>query len=276
MDDKLFENGTVNNELDAYLLGFLYADGYITRLYKGVYNSVGVTLSVKDEAYLKIIACYFHSKITYSYTSVNGNRYKCVRFCKHDPSLVKVLINLGVIPHKTYEISDRIISSVPSNLIHHFIRGFFDGDGSIYQVEKKKCKASYGIGFVTFNRALLEHIQTILSKKCELPAKAIRMEKEKYARLNYGGNVILDKIKKFLYSDATIFLERKKKLFDKVIPVLGRNGYRGVRWLSKNKKWTANYKRIYLGIYEDKQDAINCIRQYEQKHFPIGKMDAKQ
>lgn len=178
MDDELFENGIVNNETDAYLLGFLYADGYITRLYKGIYKSVGITLSIKDAAYLKKIARYFHSEITYSRTSINGKYYKCVRFCKHDPSLVKTLMCLGVIPHKTYEISARIIAAVPSNLVHHFIRGFFDGDGSIYRVEKKKCKASYGIGFVTFNRALLEHIQTILSERCELPSKVIRMEKK--------------------------------------------------------------------------------------------------
>jgi hypothetical protein len=49
------------------------------------------------------------------------------------------------------------------------------------------------------------------------------------------------------------------------------SGYPGIIWHKKAKKWMAdimiNYKKIYLGLFETKQDAINIRKQAEIKYF---------
>ena len=64
MIPKLYENGKVNNEIEAYLLGFFYADGYIA--YKGKerknHHMFGITLSYKDRIFLNKIAKLLSTK----------------------------------------------------------------------------------------------------------------------------------------------------------------------------------------------------------------------
>ena len=49
------------------------------------------------------------------------------------------------------------------------------------------------------------------------------------------------------------------------------SGIRGVYWHKKHKKWQANLqingKLIYLGLYSNKEDAINARKQAELKYF---------
>lgn len=50
-----------------------------------------------------------------------------------------------------------------------------------------------------------------------------------------------------------------------------KSGVTGVVWHNKNKKWiaqiTVNYKTIYLGSFENKEDAINARKEAEDKYF---------
>jgi hypothetical protein len=77
----LYKNGVVNNEIDAYLLGFLYADGCVTNKYKGVYKSISISLSIKDKSFLEQIAKYFGVNIkgdVYGYSYFNGYELKMI------------------------------------------------------------------------------------------------------------------------------------------------------------------------------------------------------
>jgi len=55
--------------------------------------------------------------------------------------------------------------------------------------------------------------------------------------------------------------------------LLGRNksGVTGVRWIQSNQKWmaqiTKDKKQIYLGYFEDKQDAIEARKEAVIKYF---------
>lgn len=48
------------------------------------------------------------------------------------------LINLGCIPRKTLVLKFPNESTVPKQLIKHFIRGYMDGDGCISTYYKKR------------------------------------------------------------------------------------------------------------------------------------------
>ena len=52
--------------------------------------------------------------------------------------VIENLKNLGVLPGKIENLSLPKLSIVPKDLYHHFIRGFFDGDGTVCKNSSKK------------------------------------------------------------------------------------------------------------------------------------------
>lgn len=55
------------------------------------------------------------------------------------------------------------------------------------------------------------------------------------------------------------------------LPKNNTSGYKGVYWQKSAKKWQAEIeiraKRIYLGIFENKEDAIKARKEAEEKYF---------
>ena len=146
-----------------------------------------------------------NAKISYvkSNNSVRLGIYSSERFFN---SLVK----LGITPNKSLRIRKIII---PNNLINHFIRGIFDGDGSISG--KKITHVQFQIAGY---KPLLKQIQEILIKKCDVNRVKIYplnyKKKGKALRLQYTGSQIF-RILNFLYKKSTnqTRLERKYKKY---------------------------------------------------------------
>ncbi len=256
---QLFLNSKINNEIDAFLLGFLYADGFVTGKYKGQYKALGVTLSKKDESFLCKIASLLETSVK---TSKQG-KYEIAKCYKYNPSLVQVLQYFGFSGTKSYDQID-ILKHVPNNLLHHFIRGFFDGDGSIYKSEKEGYKNTYAIGFVGMNKVLFKDLSLILSKILNKEVN-FRMEKGKYCRIRVKGNPSLIKIRDYLYKDATIFLDRKRDIFYTLKTTNGKFGQIGLSYCKRRDRWISSYKNKYLGIFKTKSEAINSIKKHENE-----------
>ena len=64
----LFQNHQINNELDAYLLGFFYADGTITDFSYGKYRLFSIALSEKDKDFLQWICDVINENLNKNYT----------------------------------------------------------------------------------------------------------------------------------------------------------------------------------------------------------------
>jgi hypothetical protein len=136
-------------------------------------------------------------------------------------------------------------------LVNHFIRGFFDGDGCIiYRKGKTTNRLHFSI-VGTLN--MIENIMNIFYKKLQ-----IRPRKIYSSKISPVFNLFVDhkndilKVQKFLYENATIFLERKKKIFDnysndKFGDITSKK--RGICFRKSTNKWRAyyydfNWKRI--------------------------------
>ena len=90
-----------------------------------------------------------------------------------DAHVVETLNLLGVIPNKTYDSKDScVFDNVPNEFKHHFIRGYFDGDGTICLTNEKK----FVSGFVGMNLCLLEEIQKWLNMNGLKSLTKIRIE----------------------------------------------------------------------------------------------------
>ena len=126
---NFFKN--IHTEIQAYLLGFIYADGFITkdRYYLGIH----VTKTDKwiIDMFMKYInpdgKLYEHEGNAFI---SRGKTYKAkdaIRLTIGSSIIVKDLEELGVSNSKSWK--ELHIPEIPKNLIKYFILGYFDGDG---------------------------------------------------------------------------------------------------------------------------------------------------
>jgi intein-encoded DNA endonuclease-like protein len=200
----------IDSEDKAYLLGFLYADGNVCK------NVMQICLHSKDIEVLE----YFKNSLKSNHKIVNDRGYK--RFRIGNEELISDLNKLGVIERKTFDIKFPNSKILPEYLIRHFIRGYFDGDGSInYSITKKYQYLNWSFGIIScFD--FISQVNLIISHNCNIRLATLEREKRRnnpIYTIRHGGHSKskLKKIYNFLYEDASIFLKRKKEKFEYII-----------------------------------------------------------
>ena len=103
----------------AYVLGYWWADGGMLR----TPQSWRVTFTSKDGEHLQRIA---H---TIDVGKVMPTNNACYRLTLYRKSMYDDLLELGGIPNKSLTT---IWHAPPPEFLRHFVRGFMDGDGSLY------------------------------------------------------------------------------------------------------------------------------------------------
>ena len=102
---------------------------------------------------------------------------------------------------------------IPSSLMSHFIRGMFDGDGSISG--KKITHVQF---MIAGYKPLLEQIQDVLIKACGInKIRIYPLYKSEASKLQYTGSQIF-RILDFIYKDSAsrTRLERKYRKYIKL------------------------------------------------------------
>ena len=209
----------INTEEKAYWLGFLYADGEIVCM--GHY-ALRLGLSIKDYSHiaaLRDIICPNMPIIEYDALETKYHRYHRsarVTFCSKE--LVESLISAKCFPSKEQCLSIPF-DIVPKNLIRHFIRGFFDGDGSTSAY--KGTHRAY-ISFLSASKQIIKEIRDIMINEVGLNPTKLYCNKrsENGMTLYFFRNSAKKDIAKFyayIYRDATICLERKKRIVENVL-----------------------------------------------------------
>ena len=261
----------IDTEEKSYWLGFLYADGHVSKPSRKQKN-VTLGLAPKDSNHVKKFAKIFNANYGI-YSRGKNDPFKIFLCTITSEKMWKDLYNNGFSNNKTTVDSDETMNFVPDNLFHHFIRGFFDGDGSISMGKK---------GSIIFNivgvKSVLERIKKYLLKKCLINDVNIFPKKNiKYVSvLEWSGIFQLNKIYNVLYKDATVYLERKKERFEianKRIEKINKNKtskYRGVCYTGYSYTSTIynNKKLIQLGCYKNEEEAAKA---YDNALIELGK-----
>lgn len=196
----------INTEAKAYFLGLLYADGNI---YK---NKLSISLQDKDKHILETFKnSILATNPIYKITKKEANRQLQWELSISGKNIVQDLLTHGLYPNKGFSLT--FPTTIPDYLIHHFIRGYFDGDGCIYHNPKRY---DYLFSIVATKEVNIG-IQDILIKILHLnktnlynPPKMIN--KNLYILTYQGGNSVR-KIRDYLYKNATIYLQRKYDKF---------------------------------------------------------------
>jgi len=194
----------IDTEEKAYLLGFLFADGYINE--KLFY--VDITLHMKDKEILNIFVKYLYpegrplSKIRKNY----------LRLIINSKVLVSNLVKHGCMQAKTFKIK---FPEIPNILQKDFIRGYFDGDGCISS-SNDSLTISF-IGTIEF----LDKLNKILDNNCNLNEtiydKRYKERDNNIRSLRFGGNIIINRIYHYIYDNSNLYLKRKKDVFLEVL-----------------------------------------------------------
>lgn len=210
----------IDNEHKAYWLGYLFADGCIykaaTTNFGKEYFVVQLSLGIADISVLERLKSDIEidKKI---YVGTYKSKNKCGEYCRLGISSNKMasdLMKIGCVPRKSQIVK---FPEIRKDLERHFIRGFFDGNGSIYASERKNVRIS-GIarkdwGFC-FNSTsyMLNSIKDILNENNIHTSKIRPGHGNVYVLEGCSRNSIRN-LYHYLYDNSTIFLERKKDKF---------------------------------------------------------------
>lgn len=223
-NENYFE--TIDTEDKAYWLGFLYADGYIQSSSNGN-KKFGVSLSKKDIEHLnKLNKCLESNYPIKEYKVGKSGYVEGTPYCRlliTSKKMTDDLINKGCVEHKTNIIKFPTLNQVPKKLTRHFIRGYFDGDGSIYFTKGNKNIEQYSIDFLGTDDFLLSVMdifikENIIDRKYKLEK---RKEGQVVSRFRFGGNGAALKFCHYIYDDATIYLDRKFERYQELLKLLG-------------------------------------------------------
>lgn len=198
----------IDTQEKAYWLGMLFADGCVTKYEKkGDHNSL--ELSLKDKEHVKKFIEFLGE--TKEPKEKKIGPYISYRYYVSSKELVADLIEKGCTPKKSLTLTFPKEDVLPTDLRRHFIRGYFDGDGSI---TVKFGKRDYYISSLLGTEEFLEDVQEILLQENVINKKTSYRKHGKAYGFQKSGRQQLLKIKKYLYpNETTIYLERKFKIF---------------------------------------------------------------
>lgn len=203
----------IDNELKAYLLGYLFADGFVG---DEKYNNIVFSQKKEDAEAVKLL------KKSIEYTGdlrifkprissfENSSDQVAINFSSMH--MANTLRNCGLSKKEFYDKFPKLNNV----LMRHFIRGFFDGDGSITLTRSTyKDKIYYGGAFnIIINKKLVNSFLNLFNE-IHFTIDQSKTDYMVYLKCNSKKSIKL--IYNYFYKDSKYFLSRKKKKFDEII-----------------------------------------------------------
>ncbi|AKM83049.1 hypothetical protein A2422_04385 [Candidatus Woesebacteria bacterium RIFOXYC1_FULL_31_51] len=196
----------------AYILGFITADGNICR----TGNSHMIQIACDDKDIIEKIKIELSCDTPIQIRSrLNGKSSYQLRFS--DKHIYQNLIKLGITPRKSLTIKPPI--KIPHVFINDYIRGFFDGDGSVWISKRTRQERLVSV-FYTASIKMIKFIFEIIKNNFPLfTGKIQRILTPKKNRFYYSitlGHRDSLLLYKYMYKGSKIFSNRKHNIFKKI------------------------------------------------------------
>lgn len=200
----------------AYILGFITADGVIAK------GQQVVSISQKEKAILEEIREELGSN-----QPLYKNEHTGVHLLNLNSKVIKDdLLNIhGITPNKSFTVQ---FPKVPEEYLHHFIRGYFDGDGNIYE-------RGFFVSFVGGSYSFMNTLLLVLRNNGFNP---ILTSKDKHFRVYVSGRRTIQLFANWIYNNKGLYLKRKYDQFQKEKTK--------IKHLEDKNKKEPTYKRIFL------------------------------
>ncbi|MFH0884874.1 MAG: LAGLIDADG family homing endonuclease [Candidatus Micrarchaeota archaeon] len=188
----------------AYVLGWLFSDGNVDPKMR----TFRLKLAIKDIGILRKIRYALGSNarigiVNQALPSKKSiNQYALLAI--HSRNMCMDLLALGCTPKKTNKF---IIPGMPSSVARHFIRGYFDGDGSISFNRPNTIR----LRIVSSNAGIIYWMADVFRESLNIPRNIKKVENIWQCEY-YGNNARA--ICSWMYSDCgELYLERKRKRY---------------------------------------------------------------
>ena len=188
----------------AYLLGYILGDGNIN-IRRNNYYTLNITS--KDYKHIEQIANIFSDDIKIS-KHIKNNKYVAWSINIVDQDVCKCLVELGIKPRKSYVDSSINFEWLGDNL-NHFIRGLIDSDGCIRIKNGNQLEIT-----IAGHESYIKEIFNYMSNQWSL----YEPKNEHITIINkLWSNTDKRDFYKYLYTNATIWLQRKRDIYDDYI-----------------------------------------------------------
>ena len=144
----------------AYAIGLIAADGSLSK------NGRHISFTSKDRELAEVYrTCLGLSDITIGQKQ-NGSRSEARYFVVQfgDVLFYQFLEAIGLHPNKSCTLGPL---SIPDEFFFDFLRGEWDGDGTIHRSQDKRWRSSFvvSLGFASGSRTFLEWLQTSITSR---------------------------------------------------------------------------------------------------------------
>lgn len=210
----------IDTEEKAYWLGFIWADGYSARK-----STWFLCIQIKDiehlEKFVSTIKYDGHIKFpknsgSFSNSSKMGRLTICRKYlCDRINLLGRNNIDLR-------------IPDIPKDLKRHFIRGYFDGDGSVYTYNKSSFVGSKRYYYNWIECSIIGQMSLLTDINNELINYGIKTRYKK-SKTDYMKYLVVSnktetiKMFNYLYDNSSVFIERKFKVWQNYFAPLDSN-----------------------------------------------------
>ena len=213
-DPKMFNK--IDTPEKAYIIGYALADGYIND------KIVDFACCIADKELLQFISKYiganYHEDMTYKPESKTfphaevhiGNRDIVTDFNKHCSSKL-----------------EKHCPIISKSLERYLVQGFFDGDGCLTWGRRKDRNRVWQKISFTSSLKVLEGIQQILLKQCDISTVIRPKAKENCFVLEFASKKNVLKFLNYIYPDDNFIILKRK--YEKAVALrleLGENGER--------------------------------------------------
>lgn len=250
INENYFE--TIETEKQAYILGFIYSDGCIEE--HPTTSALTICQLEQDVDILYKIKEELQSDYPMFNTVQKINGKIISTFYAYSKKLCEDLVKLGATPRKSLVLKFPFFLN--EKLLPHFIRGYFDGDGCIWNGKRKKMivndktlkegkreRIVHNVKFTfTGNDNFIADLQKILVQKLEFKYTKLNYSKAKennntsknVCTMEYSGRGNIKKLYDYMYKDATIYGERKFKKFNEILCALDEKSSSETRLIAGN------------------------------------------
>jgi hypothetical protein len=202
LNEHYFDN--IDTEEKAYWLGFISADGHVGK------DGITIVLQYKDKNHLSKFLEHVNSNSPIKYRK-GVNAFVISIYSRH---IVDVMRQMKFYRNKSE--TQTFPDCINKELYKHFIRGVWDGDGSITITKRLKkryinytteCKISICGQF-----AMIKKIKDIIMEYCNANDTKIQLKEngiKGFSVIDWGGRIQCLNILDWLYKDSVIYLDRK-------------------------------------------------------------------
>ena len=195
----------IDTQNKAYFLGLIAADGSVFQCNKG---KIVFSISLIDKDLLDLLSIEICGsdklvrEVKRKYRDGSSKMYE-IKFS--DEIFTNNLISNGILINKTFTLD---FPNIDEEFISHYIRGYLDGDGTVYKFSGKLFIAFYG------NKIFIPKLRDYLFNNNILETKYAIIDRGNHCSIHISSKKANLSMYNYIYNNSNIYLKRKKSMFD--------------------------------------------------------------